>query len=231
MASGALEAFRRFSSARPRSRSICFETRRSTIAVLEVGLGGRLDATNIVSPIAAAIVSIDFDHEAQLGHTLAAIAAEKAGIVRRGIPVVCGRVPDEALRGDRGDLRWRRRTVDQERSRRRDLRDRAGSLDVRHAAFDGRRRPPGFARRAPGAQRRRRASPAGRAERPRVHDGSRCGARGPHASRVARTARAIHDRRVHRARRRRAQSGRGARAGVLPAGGQPRWRNRWCSAR
>ena len=59
-------------------------------------MGGRLDATNIVSPVAAAIVSIDFDHEAQLGHTLTAIAAEKAGIVRRGIPVVCGRMPDEA---------------------------------------------------------------------------------------------------------------------------------------
>ena len=52
--------------------------------MLEVGLGGRLDATNIVSPIAAAIVSIDFDHEEQLGHTLASIAAEKAGIVKTG---------------------------------------------------------------------------------------------------------------------------------------------------
>jgi dihydrofolate synthase / folylpolyglutamate synthase len=67
------------------------------IAVLEVGLGGRLDATNIVSPIAAAIVSIDFDHEAQLGHTLASIAAEKAGVIKSGIPVVCGPVPAEAL--------------------------------------------------------------------------------------------------------------------------------------
>ena len=48
-------------------------------------------------PIAAAIVSIDFDHQEQLGHTLASIAAEKAGIVRPGIPVVCGRLPPEAL--------------------------------------------------------------------------------------------------------------------------------------
>jgi dihydrofolate synthase/folylpolyglutamate synthase len=68
-----------------------------SLALLEVGLGGRLDATNIVAPIAAAIVSIDFDHQAQLGNTLSSIAAEKAGIVRRGIPVVCGQLPDEAL--------------------------------------------------------------------------------------------------------------------------------------
>lgn len=67
------------------------------VAVLEVGLGGRLDATNIVTPLAAAIVSIDFDHEAQLGSTLASIAGEKAGIVKPGVPLVCGAVPDEAL--------------------------------------------------------------------------------------------------------------------------------------
>jgi dihydrofolate synthase/folylpolyglutamate synthase len=67
------------------------------VAVLEVGLGGRLDATNIVTPIATAIVSIDFDHQAQLGDTLAAIAAEKAGIIKPGVPVVCGAMPDEAM--------------------------------------------------------------------------------------------------------------------------------------
>jgi dihydrofolate synthase / folylpolyglutamate synthase len=66
------------------------------IAVLEVGLGGRLDATNIVQPIATAITSIDFDHEQYLGNTLAAIAAEKAGVLRRGIPVVVGPVAAEA---------------------------------------------------------------------------------------------------------------------------------------
>ena len=66
------------------------------VAVLEVGLGGRLDATNIVQPIATAITSIDFDHEQYLGNTLAAIAAEKAGVLRRGIPVVVGPVPAEA---------------------------------------------------------------------------------------------------------------------------------------
>ena len=81
--------------------AIAFELFRRAgvaIAVLEVGLGGRLDATNVVSPIAAAITSIDFDHQAQLGDTLESIAAEKAGIIKPGIPVVCGPLPPEADR-------------------------------------------------------------------------------------------------------------------------------------
>jgi dihydrofolate synthase / folylpolyglutamate synthase len=73
-----------------------FRRAQVDVAVLEVGLGGRLDATNIVQPIATAITSIDFDHEQYLGNTLAAIAAEKAGVLRRGIPVVVGPVPAEA---------------------------------------------------------------------------------------------------------------------------------------
>jgi dihydrofolate synthase/folylpolyglutamate synthase len=68
------------------------------IAVLEVGLGGRLDATNIVTPIAAAITSIDFDHQAYLGDTLESIAREKAGIIKPGIAVVCGPLPEAAER-------------------------------------------------------------------------------------------------------------------------------------
>jgi len=68
------------------------------LAVIEVGLGGRLDATNVISPMAAAITSIDFDHEALLGHTLAAIAREKAGVIKPGIPVVAGPLPAEADR-------------------------------------------------------------------------------------------------------------------------------------
>jgi dihydrofolate synthase/folylpolyglutamate synthase len=67
-----------------------------SIAVLEVGLGGRLDATNVVTPMACAITSIDFDHEAQLGHTIESIAVEKAGIIRPAIPVVCGALPPVA---------------------------------------------------------------------------------------------------------------------------------------
>lgn len=68
------------------------------IAALEVGLGGRLDATNVVTPIATAITSIDFDHQAQLGHTIESIAREKAGIVKPGVPLVCGPVPEAAER-------------------------------------------------------------------------------------------------------------------------------------
>lgn len=67
-------------------------------AVLEVGLGGRLDATNVASPLVSTIVSIDFDHEEHLGHTLSAIAREKAGVARRGRSIVTGPVPHEARR-------------------------------------------------------------------------------------------------------------------------------------
>jgi dihydrofolate synthase/folylpolyglutamate synthase len=68
------------------------------IAVLEVGMGGRLDATNVAEPLASAIVSIDFDHQAYLGTTLAAIAREKAGVLRRGRTTVVGSMPREARR-------------------------------------------------------------------------------------------------------------------------------------
>ncbi len=62
--------------------------RRAEIIILETGLGGRLDATNAVTPAASVITSIDFDHTAWLGDTLAAIAGEKAGIIKPGVPVV-----------------------------------------------------------------------------------------------------------------------------------------------
>jgi dihydrofolate synthase/folylpolyglutamate synthase len=96
LAKGALEAPPTFFEV---TTAIAFEIFRRAgvdVAVLEVGLGGRLDATNIVQPIAAAITSIDFDHEQYLGNTLAAIAAEKAGVIRREIPVVVGPVAEEA---------------------------------------------------------------------------------------------------------------------------------------
>jgi dihydrofolate synthase/folylpolyglutamate synthase len=75
-----------------------FRRRAVDVAVLEVGLGGRLDATNVVDPVASAIVSIDFDHEVYLGRTLAAIAGEKAGVMRAGRPTVVGPLPGEARR-------------------------------------------------------------------------------------------------------------------------------------
>lgn len=58
------------------------------VAVLETGLGGRLDSTNIVTPQVSVITRIDFDHENFLGHSLREIAGEKAGIIKRGVPVV-----------------------------------------------------------------------------------------------------------------------------------------------
>jgi dihydrofolate synthase/folylpolyglutamate synthase len=58
--------------------------------VLEVGLGGRLDATNVVEPQVSVITPIDYDHEAFLGKSIEAIAAEKAGIIKAGVPVVLG---------------------------------------------------------------------------------------------------------------------------------------------
>ncbi len=70
-----------------------FRAAKVDIAVLEVGLGGRLDATNAVSPIGVAITAIDFDHEQYLGHTLDAIAREKAGVIKPGIVAVLGRNP------------------------------------------------------------------------------------------------------------------------------------------
>lgn len=60
------------------------------VAVLEVGLGGRLDATNAVEPVASAIVSIDLDHQQWLGDSLAEIAREKAGVMRKRRPVIIG---------------------------------------------------------------------------------------------------------------------------------------------
>jgi dihydrofolate synthase/folylpolyglutamate synthase len=66
-------------------------------AVVEVGLGGRLDATNIVTPRVSVITSLSYDHMAVLGNTLAEIAGEKAGIIKGGIPVVSAPQPDEAL--------------------------------------------------------------------------------------------------------------------------------------
>lgn len=66
------------------------------VAVLEVGLGGRFDATNVVRPIACALTTIALDHQEYLGNTLSAIAFEKAGIIKPGVPVVLGRLDDEA---------------------------------------------------------------------------------------------------------------------------------------
>jgi dihydrofolate synthase/folylpolyglutamate synthase len=67
------------------------------IAVCEVGLGGRLDATNVLEPVVTAITSIGLDHQRYLGHTLREIAIEKAGIIKPGTPVVVGPMDREPL--------------------------------------------------------------------------------------------------------------------------------------
>jgi len=67
-----------------------FWYRRCDIAVIEVGLGGRFDSTNVCHPLVTVITSIGLDHTAQLGHTLEDIAFQKAGIIKRGVPVISG---------------------------------------------------------------------------------------------------------------------------------------------
>ena len=74
-----------------------FRDARVDVAVLEVGLGGRLDATNATEPAVSAIVTVDLDHTGTLGTTLVAIAREKAAIARAGRPLVCG-VAEEGAR-------------------------------------------------------------------------------------------------------------------------------------
>jgi dihydrofolate synthase/folylpolyglutamate synthase len=64
--------------------------------VLETGMGGRLDATNAITPVVSVITPIDYDHQKWLGHTLTEIAAEKAGIIKPGVPVVSALQPAEA---------------------------------------------------------------------------------------------------------------------------------------
>ncbi len=67
-----------------------FAKEKVDIAIVEVGLGGRLDSTNVVSPLVSVITNISYDHEALLGNTVQKIAAEKAGIVKKKVPVVVG---------------------------------------------------------------------------------------------------------------------------------------------
>jgi len=85
-----------------------FAEQQVEMAVVEVGLGGRLDCTNVIMPEVCVITSIGLDHTEILGDTLEQIAAEKAGIIKPGVPVVVGPVPDEAwavierIAGERG---------------------------------------------------------------------------------------------------------------------------------
>jgi len=76
---------------------LAFARNKADFTLLEVGLGGRLDATNVVVPELSIITPISIDHEQFLGDTLTKIATEKAGIIKRGVPVVVGPQPDEAM--------------------------------------------------------------------------------------------------------------------------------------
>jgi dihydrofolate synthase/folylpolyglutamate synthase len=76
---------------------LAFARTAADFLILEVGLGGRLDATNVIAkPALSVITTIDYDHQQYLGNTLTAIAHEKAGILKKGVPAIVGMQPDEA---------------------------------------------------------------------------------------------------------------------------------------
>ena len=74
-----------------------FRSESIEVGIIEVGLGGRLDSTNVISPILSAITSIGFDHMDILGNTIEAIAGEKAGIIKTNVPFLLGDMPEAAL--------------------------------------------------------------------------------------------------------------------------------------
>lgn len=121
-----------------------FRERDVEVAVLEVGLGGRLDATNVSSPLVSSIVSIDFDHEEYLGRTLGAIAGEKAGVLRRGRVAVLGPMAREADRTITETARARRARIERAFTGV-TVRSTEAGLDVRtpHGRYKGLRPLPG----------------------------------------------------------------------------------------
>ncbi len=96
IASGALETHPTYFETVTAMAFLVFRDARVRTVVLEVGLGGRLDATNVVTPRLAVITPVDFDHEAFLGKSLEAIAGEKAGILKPGVPAVIAPQRSEA---------------------------------------------------------------------------------------------------------------------------------------
>jgi dihydrofolate synthase/folylpolyglutamate synthase len=96
LATGALRAQPTFFEVTTALALELFRRAGAEVAVVEVGLGGRLDSTNVITPVVASITSIAMDHEGYLGHTLGAIAVEKAGIIKPHVPVVVGNVCAEA---------------------------------------------------------------------------------------------------------------------------------------
>jgi dihydrofolate synthase/folylpolyglutamate synthase len=98
---GTLVAHPTFFEALTASAFVHFRRMGVEVAVLEVGLGARLDATNVADPFASAIVTVALDHQVYLGRTLASIAKEKAGVMRPGRCTVVGPLPARALRAVR----------------------------------------------------------------------------------------------------------------------------------
>ena len=88
----------RSSKSKRRRRFACSRSIRPIVVLLEVGLGGRLDATNVIdAPLATVIAPISMDHTEFLGDTLSRIAGEKAAIIKRGVPVICAEQAAEAM--------------------------------------------------------------------------------------------------------------------------------------
>ncbi len=75
---------------------LLFAEKRVDCAIIETGIGGRLDATNVVQPMLGCITSVELEHTDKLGTSIAAIAGEKAGIIKKGVPMVIGPLPDDA---------------------------------------------------------------------------------------------------------------------------------------
>lgn len=97
MRDGALERHPTYFETITAMAFLLFKDYRVRTAVIEVGLGGRLDATNVITPRLSVITPIDFDHERFLGRSIEAIAAEKAGILKPGVPAVFSRQRPEAI--------------------------------------------------------------------------------------------------------------------------------------
>ena len=74
-----------------------FASEQVDVAIMEVGMGGLLDSTNVCQPILTGITTIGLDHVALLGDSLEAIAEQKAGIIKQGIPIVTGHIVPEAM--------------------------------------------------------------------------------------------------------------------------------------
>jgi dihydrofolate synthase/folylpolyglutamate synthase len=125
-ASGAMSVHPTFFEATTAAAFEVFRRSGVEVGVIEVGLGGRFDATNVITPVAGAITTIDFDHQQHLGDTLGAIAFEKAGIIKPGMTVVMGDLRPEAAHvirrcaAERGarlveathDTRWQAEMID-----------------------------------------------------------------------------------------------------------------------